>query len=78
MSLFDWVNMTCQCGNIIELQSHNYEAYLGHYDIETAPPDVLGGLDGETGQCPLCGVGYDVRVVANAIVRFHEEAKDAD
>jgi hypothetical protein len=63
MGMFDRVIVGCPgCGMDIEFQSKAGDCELRSYDLDTAPPNILGDLNGETVHCQTCGRPCIIRV----------------
>ena len=74
MGMFDTVYMNCRkCGKNFEEQSKGGECTLANYGLDTAPIDVLSGLDRKNITCPYCGTEHEIVIKYMTSMRLKED-----
>ena len=79
MGMFDSVYVTCpKCKELVECQSKNGPCMLKKYTLESAPPDVVGGILGGDGwvRCETCKGKLIIEPPKNWTVTFETDESD--
>lgn len=68
MGMYDTVLVPCPtCGRRMDIQTKSGKCILQVFDLEDAPPDVLGDINrGAPYECQSCGQQFSVQVIVIA------------